>query len=629
MRRTIVYALMLMLGVTAVLSSCSSETDYFDPTATDQVQHNKFKEAFENAFGKVGSNVDWGFNDAAEEAAMTRGDEVVPDLTTAQVGELSKGEISSLSESAKRKYLKQLVESGVNLGTFLSIYQLQAFGFKRVVCEDLAVNHNSDFDYNDAVFDAKRIDEAGSGKYATFYTILRAEGARKKITIGNAEGAYEVHEAFGVSSETFVNTVGKPRPVADGAYWSKDKDPVVKIIKVAKKANGEEPTLIDIPIHADGNRLPLTAKRGEPAEKLCVNLDYSWVREKDHMGSEEWYPKFIHYVTGKANTSSDDTYGNEESWWYISDDEWRTPDVDPEQEEVTATQLYEGTAKIKQLDDDTFGKDVNAHYFREGVGYAAFEGTPTEVADNGFQNATMLTKMYLPSSVTTIGNNAFSGCTYLRSIDISKVTSIGRYAFEGCSSLTSITLPDEFKFISTGVFQNCSSLSSITLPMQIESIGDGAFAGCTSITAIDIPYAAKQIGESSFEGCTGLTRISFAPALQTIGKNAFAGCTSVATITIPSNVSSIVESAFSGCTSLTSVEIQGYLTMGPKVFENCTSLTTVTIRSTTPPAGNIGDIFKGCSNLTYIYVPAESVDAYKSSTAWKPYASYITAIQED
>ena len=628
MRRTLVYALMLMLGVTAVLSSCSSETNYYDPTAADQVQHNKFKEAFENAFGKVAPNVDWGFNDAAEEAAMTRGDEVVADLTAAQVAALTDEEIKALSENAKRTYLRQLVESGINIGLFLDIYQLDAFGFKRIVCEDLAVSENSDFDYNDAVFDAKRMDEAGSGNYATFYTILRAEGARKIITIGNAEGAYEVHEAFGVTNNTFVNTVGKPRPIADGAYWHKDKDPVVKIIKVAKKANGQEPTLIDIPVIAEGNRLPLTAKRGEPAEKLCVNLDYSWVREKDHMGSAEWYPKFAHYVTGKANTSSADTFGKEESWWYISDDEWRTPEEDPGHGEVTATQLYEATAKIRTIKNETFGTDIEVHYFNNGIGYAAFEEEPTEIIASGFKDATALTKMYLPCSVTTIGDYAFSGCTNLQSIDISKVTSLGRYAFEGCSSLTSISVPGCFKSISTGTFKDCSNLSNVSLMMYIESIGDWAFAGCTSIAAIDIPYATKQIGESSFEGCTGLTRISFAPVLQTIGKNAFAGCTGVATITIPSNVNSIVESAFSGCTSLTSVEIQGYLTMGPKVFENCTSLTTVTIRSTTPPVGNIGDIFKGCNNLTYIYVPAESVDAYKSSSAWKSYAKYITAIQE-
>ena len=48
----------------------------------------------------------------------------------------------------------------------------------------------------------------------------------------------------------------------------------------------------------------------------------------------------------------------------------------------------------------------------------------------------------IPSSVTSIGEEAFSGCTYLESIEIpDSVTSIGKEAFYNCSSLESITIP--------------------------------------------------------------------------------------------------------------------------------------------------------------------------------------------
>jgi len=631
MRQKLVYSLMFLLSATAILSSCSNETDLYDPAAADQVQHDKFASAFEKTFGKVAPNVNWGFDDEAEAPALTRGDGdalPVPTMASGEIIGLGDFDIKPMSEAQKRAYLKQLVNEGINIGTELDIYQLDAFGFRRIICEDLYVSENCDFDYNDAVFDAKRIEEAGDGEYATFYTILRAEGAHKAITIGDAAGAYEVHDAFDVSKQVFVNTVGKARPTINGAYWQEDHDPVVKIIKV-KKVNGKEPTLIDIPVYAEDNDLPLTSKRGEPAEKICVTLDYSWVSERQHMGN--WYPKFTHYVTGVANTSTSDSFGDEFSWWFINDNEWRTPDPEPEEQDLKLTQLYEAYATLKTfIKNDPFDVDISSHEFSEGKGAIKFEndGKPTYVKASGFKDATDLTKIFLPSTVTKLGNSCFSGCTNLSTIDLSKITEIGNYAFEGCTLLPAISIPAAVKVIKTGTFKGCTNLGTISLLMYIESIGDEAFMGCTSLSTLSIPYACGQIGQSAFEGCTSLNHIAFAEQLSVIGQNAFAGCTSLNTISIPSSVSSIAEGAFAGCTALATVEIAGNVNIGPKAFENCTSLTTVTCRATTPPVGNPGTMFAGCSNLTAIYVPAESVNAYKTSSTWSAYAQYIQAIQE-
>ena len=317
-----------MFGAVAFTSSCSSETDYYDEAAVNKAEHNKFAEVFEKTFGKVDSNVSWGFN-ADDEAVVTRGAVTrAADLTNEEICALSVSDIENLSEADKRTYLRQLVEADVNIGLALDIRQLDAFGFKRIICEDLNVS-TSDFDYNDAVFDAKRMEEATDGGYATFYTfytILRAEGAHKLIYVGNYKdnntGAYEVHAAFGVTSKVFVNTVGKDRPIDTGAYWTGDKNPVVKIVKV--KMNGSQPTLLDLPVYVDGNSLPLTAQRGEPAEKMCMDTDYSWLEERVHM--EKWYPLFSHYISGEAYPDAPDVFTEEEgarwydTYWYKSAD---------------------------------------------------------------------------------------------------------------------------------------------------------------------------------------------------------------------------------------------------------------------------------------------------------------------
>lgn len=94
----------------------------------------------------------------------------------------------------------------------------------------------------------------------------------------------------------------------------------------------------------------------------------------------------------------------------------------------------------------------------------------------------------LPSSLTSIGENAFAG-THITSLEIpSSVTSIHRGAFYG-SSLEEIRLPDNLKNISEGMFQNCVSLHTVRLGASTEFIGNYAFDG-TSLTSL---YVAAQL----------------------------------------------------------------------------------------------------------------------------------------
>ena len=107
------------------------------------------------------------------------------------------------------------------------------------------------------------------------------------------------------------------------------------------------------------------------------------------------------------------------------------------------------------------------------------------IADRGFQ-ACKVTSITIPSSVTSIGNNAFSDCSSLTSITIpSSVTSIGKYAFSSCSSLTSITIPNSVTSINGSAFYSCSSLTSITIPNSVISINGNTFNNCYSLLYIN------------------------------------------------------------------------------------------------------------------------------------------------
>ena len=150
----------------------------------------------------------------------------------------------------------------------------------------------------------------------------------------------------------------------------------------------------------------------------------------------------------------------------------------------------------------------------------------TSIGERAFSECTSLTSVTIPDSVTSIGNGAFASCTSLTGIWVAEgnndyssdasgvlfnkdkitlvqcpgtfreytipdsVTSIGEQAFMGCSSLTSVTIPDSVTSIHWGAFYDCTSLASVTIPDSVTSIGAWAFRDCTSLT--DVYYAGSE-----------------------------------------------------------------------------------------------------------------------------------------
>ena len=189
-------------------------------------------------------------------------------------------------------------------------------------------------------------------------------------------------------------------------------------------------------------------------------------------------------------------------------------------------------------------------------------------------------------SIQEIGNASFTLST-IKNIDIpNTVTTIGNCAFMNCNHLTSVIIPDSVTSIGNSVFYECSDLTKVILSNNITNINDGAFVHCINLTSIG------EIGSG--------TSIELHNNITTIGVDAFNNCDGLLNITIPDNITTIDERAFYGCDNLTSI----------------------TVLSIIPPTlGYDAFIYK--NNLN-IYVPAESVEAYKS--AWSNYANYIQAI---
>ena len=210
--------------------------------------------------------------------------------------------------------------------------------------------------------------------------------------------------------------------------------------------------------------------------------------------------------------------------------------------------------KSVMIEDGVTSIGVNAFYGCSGLTSIKIPNSVTSIGEGAFYVCIGLTSITIPNSVTSIRSRAFSGCIGLTSITIpNSVTSIGSFAFSGCSGLTSITIPDSVTSIGSYVFYKCSGLTSIKIPNSVTSIGSYVFSGCSGLTSITIPDSVTSIGTSVFSGCSGLTSITISNSVTSIGNYAFSGCIGLTSITIPNSVTSIGTSAFSGCSGLTRV----------------------------------------------------------------------------
>jgi hypothetical protein len=230
----------------------------------------------------------------------------------------------------------------------------------------------------------------------------------------------------------------------------------------------------------------------------------------------------------------------------------------------------------------------------------------TSIGANAFYSSS-LTSIEIPNSVTSISEKAFIDCEKLSEITFEKpssITNIGEIAFAK-SSLTSIEIPNSVTSIGEYAFMKCENLSTITFEegSTLQSIEDFVFAQ-SGLTSIKIPNSVTSIGESAFEKCENLKSITFEDEskLQSIGENAFSK-SSLTSIEIPKSVTIINIGAFFGCMNLTSIEIPNSVTsIGINAFEYCKKLSKITFQEGSK-LQSIGKMAFKDSGLTEIEIP--------------------------
>ena len=276
------------------------------------------------------------------------------------------------------------------------------------------------------------------------------------------------------------------------------------------------------------------------------------------------------------------------------------------------------------------------------IDFEFYSGGTSNPLCNGaklYINNTEVTEVAIPSDILKIKNYTFYGCSSLTSVTIpDSVTSIGYNAFYYCSSLTGVYYNGDLSdwcnidFYSgtsnplnngAKLYINNTEVTEVTIPSDISEIKNYTFLGCSSLTTITIPDSVTSIGSSAFRDCSSLTSITIPDSVTSIGYGVFYGCSNLTSVIIPESITTIESYAFCDCSGLTSVTIPDSVTsIGEYAFYKCSSLTSVYCKATTPPTGGVYMFFGNASGLT-IYVPTESVNAYKSASYWSDYADYI------
>lgn len=243
---------------------------------------------------------------------------------------------------------------------------------------------------------------------------------------------------------------------------------------------------------------------------------------------------------------------------------------------MQAFSVEEGNRAFKAVNGVLFSADgTTLICYPSGVygRYTVPEGT-VRIDYGAFRRASV-TGITFPSTLTTIGDYAFSYCTSLRSVSFPKnITRICDSAFRDCSWLYSVEFGNPSVVLEPGVFAQCDSLVNVNLPSKLSQIPGSLFYGCANLKNVTIPSTVTKIGSSAFLDCDSLVSITIPGNVKRLEQQAFDYCNKLETIILEEGVQSLGWISIRNAPALTKVVIPASVTsIDRECFEECPKVT--------------------------------------------------------
>ena len=229
------------------------------------------------------------------------------------------------------------------------------------------------------------------------------------------------------------------------------------------------------------------------------------------------------------------------------------------------------------------------------IAFANRNANPLFFAEHLLVMGTKVTSLNIPMGIETINDYAFTYAVGIKDVTIpSTLKTIGKDAFEGCDNI------DKVNISSIKAWCNIDFESEWANPL---SLAHNLYLDGAKVSDVDVS-GVKNIYSYTFINCNTIHSFKADNALESIGKDAFRNCPALTSVSLGAGVQSI----------------------GKQAFMNCKQLTSVTCLATTPPALGNNDVFSLNAEGRKFFVPSASLNAYKEQ--WSKYAADIEPITE-
>lgn len=253
----------------------------------------------------------------------------------------------------------------------------------------------------------------------------------------------------------------------------------------------------------------------------------------------------------------------------------------------------------------------------------------------------------LPDGLTDIGEYAFSNCKSVKDVVLPQsITAIRQYSFQKCLSLHTFAIGSNISLIAQHALNGCYSLTNLFIPDNVTEIKYEAFymipnvqysegredkyaAGARSVNGIvEEPMVYDPMDRTRLLACSAYAKgyVRVAKGVKSISPSAFNTCFAITTAELPNSVETVGRDAFEDCAAETLIIGSGLLETDMYAF-SMANLKTVVCMAVTPPDLGMNSFYKTNVGAAVLYVPDESVDAYKTASQWKNFGSIIPLSQ--